>query len=194
MRQRPSNRKPDEPFRARVVAEPALQRTGNHTHQTMTVLSHAVFSHMVAPRILALLLLAACGAPPPPDRAQELAACRRVSTSGDALGRCLFIKYHWAPADAGPVKAAWQRHLDSLSAGPVIAEPSEEQADAEVRRWVGCIYQETGGHWDANLSVAHYNCRDHLPDVDALLRFTRRIPSDSSRLLLEAFNATELSP
>ena len=144
----------------------------------------------------ALLLLAACGSShPPPDRGAELAACRRISTSGDALGRCLLIKYHWGPADAGPAKAAWQRHLDSLRAGPAsqAAVVSAEQAAAEVRRWVGCIYHETGGRWDANLSVAHYNCRDHLPDADALLRFTRGIPVDSSRLLLEAYNATELT-
>ena len=59
---------------------------------------------------LCLPALSGCAKRVERDRVQELAACRRISTSGDALGRCLMIKYDWDPASAGPPKAAWQRH------------------------------------------------------------------------------------
>ena len=138
----------------------------------------------------AQLLRLACSTPPRPDRAQELAACRRISTDGDALGRCLLSKYHWDPASAGPAKAAWQRHLDSLRTGNVAPETlSTEQADAQVRRWVACVYQATGGDWEKQ-SIAAYNCRSDVPDVDALLRYTKTRP-DSERLILDVYNAIE---
>ena len=146
--------------------------------------------------LAALCLAALSGCAPPkrvdPDRAQELAACRRISTSGDALGRCLFIRYHWGPADAGPVKAAWQRHLDSLRAGTVPEEPTEsaEEAAAHARRWADCVFRETGGDWQKE-SVAEYNCRSDLPDVDDLLRYAKTVGPDSARVLLEVFGGVE---
>ena len=139
-----------------------------------------------------LLLSAACSTTPPaPDRAAQLADCRRISIDGDALGRCLFIKYRWAPADAGPVKAAWQRHLDSLRAGPAEPPPpsAEEQA-AVARRWADCVFRETGGEWEKE-SVATFNCRSDLPDIDALIRYAKRFRADSSRLLFEVYGAVE---
>ena len=142
---------------------------------------------------LCLPALSGCGTKPVErDRAQELAACRRISTSGDALGRCLMIKYDWAPADAGPVKAAWQRHLDSMRAGTAPPEPTEsaEQAAAHARRWADCVFRETGGDWEKE-SLAKFNCRSDLPDVDALLRYAKTISPDSSRLLLEVYSEIE---
>jgi len=136
--------------------------------------------------------LSGCGPKPVArDRAQELAECRRISTSGDALGRCLMIKYDWDPASAGPPKAAWQRHLDSVRAGTATLEPSEsaEQAAAHVRRWADCVFRETGG-WQKE-SVAKFNCRSDLPDVDALLSYAKTIGPDSSRLLLEVYSEME---
>ena len=143
----------------------------------------------------AWLLLLACGKPPArPDHAQELGACQRISTSGDALGRCLTIKYRWGPADAGPAKAAWQRRLDSLAAGPTNDAPAltDVEIAAGVRRWVECVFRETNGNYEANLSAANYNCRDREPEVDALITYTRRMAADSSRLLFETYNAREL--
>lgn len=140
----------------------------------------------------ALVFIAACSqTPPAPDHAAQLAACRRVSIDGDALGRCLFIKYRWAPADAGPAKAAWQRHLDSLRAGPAEPPPpSAEQEDALARRWADCVFRETGGDWEKQ-SVATFNCRSDLPDVDALIRYGKTLRADSSRLLFEVYSAVE---
>jgi len=145
--------------------------------------------------ISALCLPALSGCGPKPvarDRAQELAACRRISTSGDALGRCLMIKYQWDPASAGPAKAAWQHHIDSLRAGTATPEPtpSAEQDAAQVRRWADCVFRETGGDWQKQ-SVAQFNCRSDLPDVDALLRYAKTISPDSSRLLLTVYSETE---
>jgi len=126
------------------------------------------------------------------DRAQELAACRRISLSGDALGRCLMIKYDWDPASAGPPKAAWQHHIDSVRAGTTAPAPTEsaKQAAAHVRRWADCVFRETGGDWQKE-SVAKFNCRSDLPDVDALLHYAKTISPDSSRLLLEVYSETE---
>jgi len=145
--------------------------------------------------ISALCLPALSGCGPKPvarDRAQEVAACRRISTSGDALGRCLMIKYDWDPASAGPPKAAWQRHLDSVRAGTATLEPSEsaEEAAAHARRWADCVFRETGGDWQKE-SLAKFNCRSDLPDVDALLSYAKTIGPDSSRLLLEVYSETE---
>ena len=137
--------------------------------------------------------LSGCGPKPVArDRAQELAECRRISTSGDALGRCLMIKYDWDPASAGPPKAAWQRHLDSVRAGTATPEPSEsaEEAAAHARRWAECVFRETGGDWQKE-SLAKFNCRSDLPDVDALLSYAKTIGPDSSRLLLEVYSEME---
>ena len=143
--------------------------------------------------LTALCLPALCGCAKrvERDRVQELAACRRISVDGDALGRCLMIKYHWDPATAGPAKTAWQRHLDSLQAcPPPPLPPTAEQEAAQVRRWVDCVWEATGGDWEKE-SVAKFNCRSDLPDVDALLRYTRTIGPDSSRLLLEVYSEIE---
>jgi hypothetical protein len=141
---------------------------------------------------VALPALSGCAKPIAHDRAQELAACRRISTSGDALGQCLVIKYDWDPAHAGPAKAAWQRHLDSLRAGTVASQPteSEEQAAAHARRWAACVFRETGGDWQKE-SLAKFNCRSDLPDVDALLAYAKTIGPDSSRVLLEVYSEIE---
>ena len=147
--------------------------------------------HRLLPAALCLAALSGCASPKrvEPDRAQELAACRRISTSGDALGRCLLIRYHWGPADAGPVKAAWQRHLDSLRAGTAPEAPTEtaEAAAAHARRWADCVFRETGGDWQKE-SIAEYNCRSDLPDVEALLQYANTLGADSGRVLLEVFS------
>lgn len=59
-----------------------------------------------------------------------------------------------------------------------------------ARRWADCVFRETGGDWEKE-SVARLNCRSDLPDVDALIRYAKKLRPDSSRLLFEVYGGTE---
>jgi hypothetical protein len=71
-----------------------------------------------------------------------------------------------------------------------VATESDEQAAAHARRWADCVFRETGADWQKE-SLAKYNCRSDLPDVDALLAYAKTIGPDSSRVLLEVYSETE---
>lgn len=61
------------------------------------------------------MMVAACASPPPTHkRADELASCQLISADGDAVARCLIIKYDWRAESAGPAKMAFQWQLDSI--------------------------------------------------------------------------------
>lgn len=130
------------------------------------------------------------------DRSAELAACQLISESGDALARCLIMKYSWGADSTSTAKYAWQAHLDSLrrehesQVTTLIAQQRREELEAGAGRaapWAACVikqWRDEGSNW----SLAP--CRKHgspaWPDVLAFIRL-HALPGDEDSVLVRAY-------
>jgi hypothetical protein len=71
---------------------------------------------MRSPAILALIFGGCVGGVPQRTRTEQLAQCRAVSGSGEALTRCLAIDRNWTADSASMAGAMYQHEIDSAAA------------------------------------------------------------------------------
>jgi len=94
---------------------------------------------------------------PGPDRAAQLSSCQLISGDGDALARCLVMKYDWPADTAGPAKLAWQWHLDSIRADHEAQAAAVLAAQLERERQLAEAAQARERHYMA-IDSAYWVC------------------------------------
>lgn len=130
-------------------------------------------------------LLAACG----PDRSQQLANCRIVGATGQAVTDCLILKYDWDGTDALIAGLQVQAARDSAQisrlehradSDRVAQAERSRRSIAAARPWVDCVLVERGK-------------KRLFPDVVATCRRLRP-SSDALTIYLAAVRDTALFP